>query len=62
MYNEALRTYEDCKKALKRELETEPDPITIAMHKKILEKIDFPRSTTSKGLSKQKTGKRNVGK
>jgi ATP/maltotriose-dependent transcriptional regulator MalT/DNA-binding SARP family transcriptional activator len=52
MYNEALRTYEDCKRALKRELETEPDPTTIAMHKKILEKIGSPPTTTRKGPGK----------
>jgi LuxR family maltose regulon positive regulatory protein len=38
MYNEALRTYEDCKKALKRELKTEPDSTTTAIYKKIKEK------------------------
>jgi len=54
MYNEALRTYEDCKRALKRELETEPDPTTFAMHKKILEKIGSPPTSTQKGPSNQK--------
>ena len=39
MYNEALRTYEACKKVLKQELKTKPDPITTALHNKILEKI-----------------------
>ena len=38
MYNEALRTYEDCKKALKRDLSTEPDSTTTAIYKKIKEK------------------------
>jgi hypothetical protein len=48
-----LRIYEDCKKALKRELETEPDSTTTAIHKKILEKVGSPRSTTREGPSKQ---------
>jgi ATP/maltotriose-dependent transcriptional regulator MalT/DNA-binding SARP family transcriptional activator len=38
MYNEAFRTYEDCKKALKRDLSTEPDSTTTAIYKKIKEK------------------------
>jgi DNA-binding SARP family transcriptional activator len=38
MYNEALRTYEACKKALKTGLKTKPDPMTTALYKKILEK------------------------
>jgi two-component SAPR family response regulator len=55
MYNEALRIYEDCRKALKRELKAQPNSTTSAIHKKILEKVGFPpRSTTRKGLSKQK--------
>ena len=49
MYNEALRIYEDCKKALKRELKTQPDPTTTGIYKKILEKVgSSPRSTTRK--------------
>jgi two-component SAPR family response regulator len=39
MYNEALKTYEACKKALKEELKTKPDPMTTALYNKILEKI-----------------------
>jgi two-component SAPR family response regulator len=39
MYNEALRTYEACKKVLKEELKTKPDPLTTALYNKILEKI-----------------------
>jgi DNA-binding SARP family transcriptional activator len=55
LYNEALRTYEDCKKVFKKELKTQPDPTTTAIHKKILEKVGSPpRSTTRKGPSKQK--------
>ena len=49
MYNEALRTYEDCKKALKRELKTQPDSTTTGIYKKILEKVgSSPRSTKRK--------------
>jgi hypothetical protein len=55
MYNDALRIYEDCKKALERELETEPDTTTTAIHKKILEKVGSPHSTTREGPIKQKT-------
>jgi len=40
MYNEALRTYEACKKVLKEELKTKPDPMTTALYNKILEKIN----------------------
>jgi DNA-binding SARP family transcriptional activator len=39
MLNEALRTYEACKKALEAGLKTKPDPLTTALYKKILEKI-----------------------
>jgi ATP/maltotriose-dependent transcriptional regulator MalT/two-component SAPR family response regulator len=39
MYNEALRTYETCKKVLNEELKTKPDPMTTALYNKILEKI-----------------------
>ena len=49
MYNEALRIYEDCKKALKRELKTQPDSTTTGIYKKILEKVgSSPRSTKRK--------------
>jgi ATP/maltotriose-dependent transcriptional regulator MalT/DNA-binding SARP family transcriptional activator len=54
MYNEALRSYEDCKKALRKELKTQPDSTTTAIYKKILEKVGSPRSTTRKGPGKQK--------
>jgi len=45
MYNEALRTYEACKIALRKELKTRPDPVTTAIHKKILEKVGSSRPT-----------------
>jgi two-component SAPR family response regulator len=54
MYNEALKIYEECKKALRKELKTQPDSTTTAIYKKILEKVGSPRFTTRKGPSKQK--------
>lgn len=39
MYNEALRAYESCQKVLKKELQSKPDPLTTALYKMILEKI-----------------------
>ena len=38
MLNEALKTYEDCKKALRTGLKTKPDATTTALYKKTLEK------------------------
>ena len=60
MYNEALRIYEDCKKALKRELKAEPDPTTIAIYRKVLEKVKVPRTAHKRALgdSKEVGGKR----
>ena len=39
MYNEAIRTFETCKRVLKTELKTKPDPMTTALYNKILGKI-----------------------
>jgi len=39
MLNEALRTYEACKKAIGEELKTEPDPLTNSLYQKIVEKL-----------------------
>jgi LuxR family maltose regulon positive regulatory protein len=50
MYSEALRTYEDCKKTLKKELKSRPDETTDAIYKKIMEKITTPRPPARKGL------------
>jgi ATP/maltotriose-dependent transcriptional regulator MalT/DNA-binding SARP family transcriptional activator len=60
MYNEALRIYEDCKKALKRELKTEPDPTTTAIYRKVLEKIKVPQTALKRALgdSRKVGGKR----
>jgi DNA-binding SARP family transcriptional activator len=55
IYNEALRIYDDCKKALKKELKTKPDSTTTAIYNKVVEKINSSRSTIRKGTSKQKT-------
>jgi DNA-binding SARP family transcriptional activator len=61
MYNEALRIYEDCKKALKRELKAPPDSTTTAIYKKILEKVGSPRPTTRKGPVNRKPREKNGG-
>ena len=37
-YNEALRVYETCKKALKADLDTEPDPVTVALYRGLKER------------------------
>jgi DNA-binding SARP family transcriptional activator len=42
MYNEAIKTYEACEKALKAELKTKPDAITTSLYKKILEQAKNP--------------------
>jgi DNA-binding SARP family transcriptional activator len=59
MYNDALRTYEDCKKALKKELKTHPDSTTTAIYTKILEKVGAPRTAPKKALGdKKKVGEK----
>jgi DNA-binding SARP family transcriptional activator len=60
MYNEALRTYEDCKKALKKELKTKPDSATTAIYNKVLEKIGGSRSTIPKSPILQKARKKKL--
>jgi two-component SAPR family response regulator len=55
IYNEALRIYDDCKKALKKELKTKPDSTTTAIYNKVMERINSSRSTVRKGTGKQKT-------
>jgi hypothetical protein len=57
MYNEALRIYEDCKKALKRELKTQPDSTTTGIYNRVLERIGGSRSTIRTGPNKEKLGK-----
>ena len=44
-YNEALKTYKVCKKVLKKELKTDPDPTTEAIYNMILDKTGAPRTT-----------------
>jgi DNA-binding SARP family transcriptional activator len=39
LLNEALRAYEDCKRALKNGLKTKPDPVTVALYNKIRDKL-----------------------
>jgi LuxR family maltose regulon positive regulatory protein len=54
LYNEALRAYEDCKKALKKELKTKPDLTTTAIYCKIVDKTKRSRSPKRKGSDKEK--------
>jgi two-component SAPR family response regulator len=54
MYNEALRIYEDCKKALKKELKTEPDSTTTAIYRKVFEKAKGQRTAPKKALRDRK--------
>jgi LuxR family maltose regulon positive regulatory protein len=61
MYNEALRTYGDCKKALKKELKTKPDLTTTAIYNKILERTKRSRPPKRKSPSGGKSIKKNVG-
>jgi two-component SAPR family response regulator len=46
--NEALKTYEVCKKVLKKELKTKPDANTDAIYNKILEKTGTSRTAKRK--------------
>jgi DNA-binding SARP family transcriptional activator len=39
LYNEALRAFEACRKALKDELDTKPDPATTALYRGIKERL-----------------------
>ena len=54
MYNDALRTYEDCKKALKKVLRTKPDSTTTAIYNKILEKTGHFRPPRRKDRAERK--------
>jgi DNA-binding SARP family transcriptional activator len=54
MYNNALRTYEECKKALKKGLKSKPDLTTVAIHNKVLEKIGIAQPAKRKGSDKKK--------
>ncbi len=57
MHNDALRIYEECKKALKKGLKSKPDLTTEAIHKKVLEKVGSSGSTRRKGRSERKADK-----
>ena len=54
MYNDALRAYEECKKALKTGLKSKPDLTTVAIHNKVLEKIGIAQPAKRKGSDKKK--------
>jgi DNA-binding SARP family transcriptional activator len=54
MYNDALRTYEACKKTLRAVLKTQPDSTTTAIYRKILEKVGAPRTARKKVLGDKK--------
>jgi DNA-binding SARP family transcriptional activator len=59
MYNDALRTYEACKKTLRAVLKTQPDSTTTAIYRKILEKVGAPRTARKKVLGdKKKVGEK----
>ncbi len=49
MRNAALRAYEDCRKALSAELNAEPDEVTQAIYRKILESSPRGRGSSSPG-------------
>ena len=53
MYNDALRIYEECKKALKKGLKSKPDLTTEAIHKKVLEKVGSSRSPRRKARAER---------
>ena len=53
MYNDALKVYEACKKALKRELKSRPDSTTTAIYGKVLERVASSRPKARRGTKKQ---------
>jgi DNA-binding SARP family transcriptional activator len=59
-YNEALRMYEECKKALKKGLKSRPDETTDAIHKKIMERISTSLPPARKGPEIEKVRRRKV--
>jgi ATP/maltotriose-dependent transcriptional regulator MalT/DNA-binding SARP family transcriptional activator len=59
-YNEALRMYEECKKALKKGLKSRPDETTDAIHKKIMERISTSLPPARKGPEIEKMRRRKV--
>jgi two-component SAPR family response regulator len=61
LHNEALKTYEACKKVLMKELKTHPDATTDAIYNKILEKTGTSRTTKRKASSDRKSVRKNVG-
>jgi DNA-binding SARP family transcriptional activator len=61
MYNDALRIYEACKKALKTELKSKPDSTTSAIYKKVLEKVGSSQSTKRQSPANRKPTKKKAG-
>jgi DNA-binding SARP family transcriptional activator len=51
--NEALKTYEACKKVFMKELKTHPDATTDAIYNKILGKIEGSQTATPKDSNKK---------
>jgi DNA-binding SARP family transcriptional activator len=48
--NAALRVYEDCKRALQEMLDTDPEEVTTAIYRKVLESAGRDRQTTPRAL------------
>jgi len=51
--NEALKTYEACKKVLMKELKTHPDATTDAIYNKIFGKIEGSQTAKTKDSNKK---------
>ncbi len=61
MYNDALKTYEACKKVLKRELKTKPDSTTSGIYRKVLERVGSSRPKVEKAQAPGKPTKKKAG-
>ncbi len=59
MYNEALRVYEECKKALKTGLKSKPDLTTTAIREKVLEKVGSSRPAIRKDRTVRKIDRKD---
>jgi DNA-binding SARP family transcriptional activator len=58
MYNDALKIYEECKKALKAELKSKPDSTTSAIYRKVLEKVGSSGPAKREGSGRKKPNKK----
>ena len=58
MYNDALKIYEECKKALKAELKSKPDSTTSAIYRKVLEKVGSSGPAKREGSARKKPNKK----